>query len=222
MQPFPKQGMFKSYVTEVDRKGRSTVGLVSTDGQDRDQDVLDQESMGKAMELFVERSGIVVYMHDWGGGVGRVTDMSRTKLSGGKTGTLVKVRYGEGYSIPTKWGTLAVDDVWAQVEQGILRTHSHAFNAVPEDPELMQVGASKDKTPRRLLVTDVFEVSLVTVPANADAVFEVTKALASEAGHGSLDTVLAEARRLVEELRGLRDEHAALAAIVEARRALRG
>jgi len=67
------------------------------------------------------------------------------------------------------FGQLSVDDIWEQIEQGLIRNHSFAFNADKQE--------GTNGEPSRLLVKDVFEVSVVTVPANRDAVFDVVKAL---------------------------------------------
>jgi hypothetical protein len=165
-------------VKEVDRKKRQTVGIVSTSAVDREGDMVDQSSLGRAMAAFVEKSGVVVYQHSWTGAIGRVIDYESTKEA-----TRVKVQYGEGYRVPTMFGDMAVDDIWKQIEQGMLRTHSHAFAANREDVPGQQY--------KKLTVTDLYEVSVVVVPANADATFSVVKSMLMKRGElpqSGLDT----------------------------------
>jgi hypothetical protein len=61
-----------------------------------------------------------------------------------------------------------VDDVWKQIEQGIVRTHSHAFSC-----DRTEVPGTNQEF--KCDVRDVFEVSVVIVPANSSATFEAIK-----------------------------------------------
>lgn len=210
----------RSFVKEVDKKRRTTVGILSAQLVDRANEIVDQDSLDEHLGKFIERSGIVVFNHGWAGGIGRCLDKDRVKGTGDVALTYVKCEYGEGYSLPVSTGpfggtvALSVDDIWKQIEQGILRTHSHAFNAKRE-----KTGKSED-APTLLTVTDLFEVSVVTVPALPVAVFEVAKAARST--RRSVTAEIDELERLREEVAALRSEEAALRAIIEARRALCG
>ena len=140
---------------------RESVGVVSSGRVDRQGDEVDQKSMREELAKFIKASGIVVWNHDWhSGGIGRVVEYDEKGDE-----TLVRVRYGVGYKLAN---SMEVDDVWAQIEQGIVRTHSHAFTSDRQPKE----GASGVF---KCFVRDVFEVSVVTVPANADATFQAVK-----------------------------------------------
>ena len=51
---------------------RETVGVLSTSDVDRQGDIVDQKSLGKALETFIKRSGVVTWNHDWQDGIGRL------------------------------------------------------------------------------------------------------------------------------------------------------
>jgi hypothetical protein len=135
--------------------------VLSTGEVDRQGDRVDQKSMRAALTTFMKRSGVVVWNHDWqAGGIGRVVEHD---TQGDKT--LVRIRYGKGYALA---GGLTVDDIWAQIDQGIVRTHSHAFSC-----DRSPVAGKSNEFD--CFVKDMFEVSVVIVPANANATFDAVK-----------------------------------------------
>lgn len=149
---------------------RETIGVLSTNELDRQNDRVDQKSLGESLGRFVKKNGIVVWNHDWeDGGIGRVVDYS----TDGDKKTLVRIRYGTGYKLKSG---MSVDDVWKQIEQGIVRTHSHAFSC-----DRTEIPGSSGEY--KCSVRDVFEVSVVIVPANSSATFEAIKRYVMK--HGS-------------------------------------
>jgi hypothetical protein len=184
---------------------------VSSWAEDREGEIVDQDSLAKAFPEFMRNSGIVVYMHNWGGGIGTVTDCAPAvpaakDCSSCKSAvckdpthkTRIKCQYGEGYRIPAMFGEIAVDDIWKQIEQGIIRTHSFGFQAKRiEEPNKVPI----------LDVTDVFEVSVVTVPANREAVFDVVKAMGDSMGQAM---TFEDARKRAQEVMQRVEEEAGL------------
>lgn len=149
-------------IKEVDKKRRRTVGILSTGKPDRDGEMVDQEALQKLMPSFIENNGILLFMHAWrAGGVGKVVDWAP-----GEDQTLITCEYSTGHEIVYDGVLYNTDNVWKQVEQGILRTHSFGFLAKRED---MRNGFYK------LIPTDILEATVATIPANPGAVFEVAK-----------------------------------------------
>jgi hypothetical protein len=149
-------------IKEVDKKRRRTVGILSSDSPDRDGELVEQKSLQARMPTFIEKNGIVLFMHGWrSGGIGRVTDWS-----GSEHETMVQIEYGKDIDIIYDGVLYSVENIWKQIEQGILRTHSFGFFAGRTD---LKNGLYQ------LNVTDILEVSVVTIPANKDAVLQVAK-----------------------------------------------
>lgn len=155
---------------------RITSGLVTVGSVDSDGEVVDQQTVLDAMPRYMKAGGPVMWNHGMGGNIGRCLEYTPVRragdgwvLSGTADAEAVRVitEYGKGYEIGTMWGPMKVDDIWARIEQGMERTHSINMLAkrVTQD----------NSTAPRLKVHRVLEYSVVTVPAQEEAVFEVQR-----------------------------------------------
>jgi len=156
----------QSYLTfekSAKKDSRRIVGVASTDSLDRQQQVVDLQSLADAAKLYM-RNPIVFHMHNWNAPIGHTVAFTVAKSQ-----LVVEVEIGKGFLVPVGMTTMPVDDIWAQIEQGLLRAFSIGFNA-----DLI----SRENEPDRLTNIDLFEISVVSIPANAEAVFGVAKSYA--------------------------------------------
>ena len=113
----------------------------------------------------------IFWQHNWDAPIGRVLEMSPAD------GNLhVRVAIGKGFEIPVGSTTMPVDSIRSMISQKIVNAFSIGFQANVEksadDPNAAPV----------LKVTDLYEISVVTIPANANALFSVSKAAQSPYG----------------------------------------
>lgn len=142
-------------------------GLASTGDVDRIGTRIDQDSLATAMRKYVKRGGKVFFNHNWNIPIGRALGTHHVK----EEGNYLRAAIGAGYSVSMPYsGAIPVDDFRTMIRQGILSDYSVSFNGGP-DPE--------DKKGERILVRDLYEVSVVSVPGNADANFAVSRAISS-------------------------------------------
>lgn len=153
-----------------DPEKRRIRGRLSGSEVDRDGEVVDQKSLREALGRYLKSNAVVVHQHDWKASIGRAVEYAED----GPDATLIEAEIGKGFLVTPSFGEpYPVDSIWAQVEQGILRTLSHSFMASREE---------RKGLPPLLKVSDEFEVSIVTVPSYANATFDVVKALAKSCG----------------------------------------
>jgi HK97 family phage prohead protease len=147
---------------------RRVYGVASTGNVDRQNTVVDQKSLKKAAERWVPH-GKIFYNHEWHSlpsGRALSVDFEDNRM-------LLAAEVGHGYDVVSGfWGLakIPVDDLWSAIKQGMVSAYSIAFNADPEEPE-------EEGGPTLLKVTELFETSFVSIPANAEAEFGVTRVL---------------------------------------------
>lgn len=80
-----------------------------------------------------------------------------------------------------------VDTAWAEVKAGLVRGVSIGFRALKSEPigDQDDDGFSFFGGPKRFLETEVMELSLVTIPANAEATIETLKSFDAHAAIGN-------------------------------------
>lgn len=135
-------------------------GVASTEDVDRDGEIVDQKSLADAAAS--AKSIPVFWQHDWDAPVGKVVEVQP-----GDGKLYANVSIGKDYEIPYKGGSLSVNSVRKMVEQGIVNAFSIGFEA--------SMQKSEDSDTPVLKVSDIHEISIVTVPANAGALFSVAK-----------------------------------------------
>jgi HK97 family phage portal protein/HK97 family phage prohead protease len=151
---------------------RRIYGIASTDSVDRQKTIVDQNTLQAAAKKWHKNNGKVFYNHEWNSlPMGRSIAVDFEEHQ-----TLLGTEVGRNYDIVTGfWGLskTPVNDVWSAIEQKMVSSYSIAFNAdkhIELDADGEQIG------PTILKVTDVFEVSVVSIPANPDAEFGIVKA----------------------------------------------
>ena len=129
-------------------------GWSSTAGTDRDKDVIQPEVIANGITNFM-KNPILLYMHDPTKPIGRVTKM--------------EVRPKEGFWIEAVLSAASdVKDIVTKIQEGILRAFSIGFKLIDGKP-----------TGDVFNITDMelWEVSVVSIPANADALFSMAKGM---------------------------------------------
>lgn len=190
---------------KADEKERITIGMMTVGSIDSDNEIVDQQSALESMPAFLASGGPVQYNHDQGGNIGRCVGYEPMVINQGKwvpagsaepEGIQVTTLYGKGYQVPTLFhGQVSVDDIWQQIAQKMLRTHSIRFIGQAEDPADAAAGGAS-----RLIVRRTLEYSVVTIPAQADAVLAVQ--LAKAAGFAGCPDCAAAMKRKLAEWRG--------------------
>lgn len=168
----------KDAKTEDGEPRRITVGLMTVGSVDSDGEIVDQQSAALAMPAYMKAGGPVLLNHDSGGAPGRCIEyelvhrvgvgwMPTTKPE--ETDAIrVTTEYGRGYKFPTLWyGQVSVDDVWEQVRQRMMATHSIGFKGWRKSDH-----ETAEEAPR-VFVDRIFEYSVVVVPMQQEAAMAV-------------------------------------------------
>ena len=184
-------------------------GVASTGRLDRAGTFVDQVSLEKAARAFHKRRGKVFWNHGWSIPIGR---HERIGMEGSKLHMSGII--GRGFSVPVAVGPLgmpvlmSVDELWEIMKQDLTTSLSIAFKAEEQAGER---DAEGKVAPSTLLVTDLLEVSVVTIPSNPDCEFSLTRALDDQTFRAAhLDPRVVSR----EELWGIRLDGSAAAAAV--------
>jgi HK97 family phage prohead protease len=143
-------------IKSVDDDERVIEGIATTPAPDRMGDVVVPEGVRFKNPL------VLLHQHDSGRPVGRVTFDKPTKEGIRFRATLPKI---------TEPGPLKdrVDTAWGEVKAGLVRAVSIGFRVLEDGYEILKTGGL------RFTKTEVLELSLVSVPANSDAVITAVK-----------------------------------------------
>lgn len=147
-------------------------GIVSTPSVDRQSDIV-LTSAWKSLKNF-KANPIVLFQHDHTQPIGKVTDIENTP-NGLFVRALISPSAGKTYNL---------------IKEGILKTFSASF--ISKDYDF-------DKTKDAFVIKDaeLLEVSVVSVPANADTLFSVRKSF--DGDEASFKNFRQHARNLQEE-----------------------
>jgi HK97 family phage prohead protease len=142
---------------------RRIKGYASTKDLDRVKDVVLPSAFRETIDTFM-KNPIVFFNHNWNEGIAKVTNLSIDE-----NGLWVECEW------PAKGTSQLADQVWSMIEQGIYRAFSFGFKILAD-----QDVSQDSSTPADRIITklDLLEVSVVTVPANANATFSLAKGLA--------------------------------------------
>lgn len=149
-------------VKAVQDDERVITGVATTPTPDRVGDIV--ESLGVSFKNPLP----LLHQHDHSRPVGHVVFDKPTK--DGITFTAKLPRIDEAGPLKDR-----VDLAWSEVKSGLIRAVSIGFRALEDGVEFMKGGGVRFKK------TEVLELSLVTVPANADAVITAVKSIDAEA-----------------------------------------
>ncbi|GAB4332452.1 MAG: hypothetical protein Kow0099_04220 [Candidatus Abyssubacteria bacterium] len=155
---------FHMKLVESERGRRQIEGYASTRDLDRMGEVVEPGAFAESLKDFMANP-IVTYMHDWSNPIGKVVDARIDEV-----GLFIQAEISE-----------TAHKVWKLIEEGILRAFSIGYEVVEEKP-LDGVN--------HILKLRLYEVAVVSIPANRRALFSVTKGL--EAGN---DLVCADCSR---------------------------
>lgn len=157
---------------------RRVFGVASSKGVKRDGRSINMKSLAKAAKLYDRRRGKMFWNHSWAIPIG-----VREKLDMVDDNLMFQGRIGHGFPVPVPVGPLGmpammnVDDLWNIVKQDLTTSLSIAFQADEKPGERDKDGK---EGPGEFVVTDLFEVSIVTIPADPEAEFTVMHALEDE------------------------------------------
>ena len=144
-------------VRSVDAEQRVIEGIATTPTVDRVGDVIDPMGATYADDL------PLLWQHRHDQPVGRVKFGAPTKDGIPFTATIPLVPHGGALQA-------RVDEAWDSVRSGLVRAVSIGFRALKDGVETMKGGGY------RFTKTEIMELSLVTIPANSDAVITAIKA----------------------------------------------
>lgn len=150
-------------------------GIASTSSLDRQGTFVDPKSLVKVVKQSQRRALKMFWNHSWAIPIG-----VRERLEVIDDQLVIEGRIGRGFPVPVPVGPLGVpammnvDDLWNIIKQNMTTSLSVAFNADEERGEMDEKTGKRG--PTRLTMTDLLECSVVTIPANPDCEFVVTRA----------------------------------------------
>lgn len=145
---------FHMKLAESDRSRRQIEGYASTRDLDRTGEVVEPGAFADSLKDFMNNP-VLTYMHDWSNPIGKVMDARIDEV-----GLFIRAEISE-----------TAEKVWKLIEEGILRAFSIGYEVVEEKV----INGLNHIVKLRL-----YEVAVVSIPANRRALFSVRKAL--EAG----------------------------------------
>jgi len=146
-------------------------GYANTKHLDRMNDVIDPKAFEDSLDYFLQH-GVILYGHNPWEPIGRPLD---GKIN--SKGFLLKAQIAKG---------LGPDDIveksWNLIRQRVLRAFSVGFRILPNGIELS--GEDGDEHRARIIkALELYEVSVVTVPANRESIFSLAKSVAVPNSH---------------------------------------
>jgi HK97 family phage major capsid protein/HK97 family phage prohead protease len=148
-------------IKAVDAEARRFTGIASTPELDRQGDSLDPAGVTFSNPI------PLLFHHDQKQPIGRVT---LAKTADGITFEATIPAIAESGALKTR-----TDEAWHSIKAGILSGVSIGYRVVGDGVKYLQGGV------RRLTATEIFELSLVTIPANRNATILTVKSLAAPA-----------------------------------------
>ena len=173
--------------TITDDEQRIIEGFATVQVIDRDSEILDVDSIAKSFEQFMKNPVLLLH-HDLTKPVGRVLDYE-IRMKNGAKGIWIRAQIAKG--------TKEADETWSLVKQGIIKAFS-----IRGRIGTAKTAKQNGKRIRIAEITDLLEVSLVSVPANPEALIEVVlKSLGQLKEENSVDQ-----KEIQKSLVGLKDE----------------
>ncbi|HUH22275.1 MAG TPA: HK97 family phage prohead protease, partial [Gaiellaceae bacterium] len=163
---------------------RRIEGMASTPDVDRDNDSISPMAFAETMPSFMAKNPMMLFNHHADMFIGKIVDFRMTREGLWVAGEILK-------------GTQCADDCWTGIQQDVLRTLSVQFTILdreiiqpkaPRSPDMPGMGdpnAPMDDLPpgmsdmpvRLITKAELYEISVVTIPCNREAVFSVAKSL---------------------------------------------
>lgn len=126
-------------------------GYASTERIDRDGDIIASDAFAESLRDYLNAGGVILYNHDKDKVIGKCI-----------SATIVP---GKGLLVEAEIFTTD-EEILAGIRAGALKSFSVGFLAKEYDPTLVEGGVVYEKG-------DLLEISVVSVPANPDAVFTI-------------------------------------------------
>jgi HK97 family phage prohead protease len=145
---------FHMKLVESDKGRRRIEGYASTRDIDRTGEIVEPGAFADSLKDFM-KNPVLTYMHDWSNPIGKIIDARIDEV-----GLFIRAEISE-----------TAQRIWKLIEEGILRALSIGYEVVEE--KLVE-GLN------HILKLRLYEVAVVSIPANRRALFSVSKAL--EAG----------------------------------------
>lgn len=137
-------------------KERMIEGYFTTVDVDRSRDIVKPSALAGAISTFM-KNPILCFNHDWSEGIGRIMSIQLDEY-----GCKVQAKIAEG--------TPMADKVWTLINQGVYNAFSFAFRVLGRE------SGGSDEDPIDVITNlDLLEVSVVTIPCNANATFSIVK-----------------------------------------------
>lgn len=147
----------------IDKASRTIEGYASTNDLDTYRDVVLPTAFEKNLPRFM-KNPILCFMHNWDEPIGKILEAKITDK-----GLWVKA-----------WISETAPKVWIMIEEGILKAFSFAWDW--EDPKT-DYSYDEVKDIRYIKNLILLEVSVVSIPANGEALFEQIKSKGFELDH---------------------------------------
>ena len=142
---------FHMKLVESDDARRQIEGYASTSDIDRTGEVVEPGAFAESLKDFMSNP-VVTYMHDWSNPIGKVIDVRIDEV-----GLFIRAEISE-----------TAQKVWKLIEEGILRAFSIGYEVIEEK---IVDGVN------HIMKLRLYEVAVVSIPANRRALFSVSKAL---------------------------------------------
>ncbi len=142
---------FHMKLVESDRSRRQIEGYASTRDLDRTGEIVEPGAFADSLKDFMTNP-VLTYMHDWSNPIGKVID---TRID--EVGLFIRAEISE-----------TAEKVWKLIEEGILRAFSIGYEVVEE---------KAINGLNHIMKLRLYEVAVVSIPANRRALFSVRKAL---------------------------------------------
>ena len=149
--PTQRRFQFHAKLVKTDGAERTIAGYASTREVDRAGEVVEPDAFRDSLATFLHNP-ILTYMHNWADPIGRVTD------------AVIDER---GLAITAQLSKTA-DKVWTLIEEGVLRALSIGYDVLEEH---------YDAGVNHITKLRLYEVAVVSIPANHHCLFSVSKAL---------------------------------------------
>jgi HK97 family phage prohead protease len=158
-------------LVESDSGRRAIEGYASTRDLDRTGEVVEPGAFAESLTEFLANP-VLTYMHDWSNPIGKVIDARIDEV-----GLFIRAEISE-----------TAEKVWKLIREGILRAFSIGYEVVEEKV----IGGIN-----HILKLRLYEVAVVSIPANRRALFSVSKGL--EAGNDLVEEQLSTQGNLPEK-----------------------
>ncbi len=164
---------FHAEIKQVDEEKRIIRGFANTKNIDRVGDIVEPSAFRKSLAAF-SRRGKILWGH-WGNGIGTAINAEiRDK------GFFLEAQIGTGFDASGSFiASLEIEDAWNRIRQGINDAFSIGFQIIESEsiPEADRPTQGFYTADRRIILLDLYEVSVVAIEANVQSTFNIVKAM---------------------------------------------